>query len=78
MAKHRGPILEHQTSRPASLSDFFMENATNSQKLACSSTARMPQPPQAMVDLGLELGNKRFLGQGAVWGDVIFFEISLI
>jgi hypothetical protein len=55
-----------------------MENATNSQKLACSSAGRLPQPPQAMVDLALELGNKRFLGQGAVWGDAIFFEISLI
>jgi hypothetical protein len=78
MPKHRGLFREHQTSRPASLSDFFMENATNSQKLACSSAARMPQPPQAMVDFELELGNKRFLGQGAVWGDAIFFEISLI
>ena len=34
MPKHRGPILEHQTSTPASLSDFSMENATNSSKLA--------------------------------------------
>ena len=55
-----------------------MDNATNSQKFAWCSAARMPQPPQAMVDLGLELGNKRFLGQGAVWGEAIFFEISII
>ena len=60
MPKHSGLILEHQTSTHASLSDFTMENATNSQKLACSSAVRMPRPPQAMVDLGLELGNKRF------------------
>ena len=40
MPKHRGPILEHQTSRPASLSDFFMENATTSQKLACASAVQ--------------------------------------
>ena len=78
MPKHRGPILEHQTPTPASLSDFFMDNATNSQKLACSSAVRLPQPPQAMVDLRLELGNKHFLGQGAVWGEAIFFEISII
>ena len=78
MPKHRGLILEHQTSRPASLSDFFMENATNSQEFACCSAVRLPQPPHAMVNLGLELGNKRFLGQGAVWGEAIFFEISII
>jgi hypothetical protein len=69
MPKHRGLILEHQSSRPASLSDFFMENATNSQKLACSSAARMPQPPQAIVDLGLELGNKRFVSREMAWGE---------
>ena len=38
-----------------------MENATDSQEFASCSAARMPQPPQAMVDLGLELGNKRFV-----------------
>ena len=59
MPKHRGPILEHQTSRRASLSDFTMENATNSQELTCSSAVRMPQPPQAMVDLGLgDMGSR--------------------
>ena len=36
-----------------------MENAT-SQEFACCSAVRMLQGPQAMVDLGLELGNKRF------------------
>ena len=55
-----------------------MDNATNSQKLTRCSAVRLPQPPQAMVVLGLELGNKRFLGQGAVWGEAIFFEISII
>jgi hypothetical protein len=65
-------------SRLASLSDFFMENATNSQKLACCSAVRMPQPLQAVVDAGLELGNKRFLGYEAAWGEAIFLEISLI
>ena len=78
MPKHRGLILEHQTSRPASLSDFFMENATISQEFAFCSAVRLPQPPQAMVNLRLELGNKRFWGQGAVWGETIFFEISII
>ena len=67
MPKRRGPILEHQTPTPASLSDFFMESATNSQKLACSSAARMPQPPQAVVDLGLELGNKGFVRREMAW-----------
>ena len=33
MLKHRGPILEHQTSTFASLSDFSMENAKNSSNL---------------------------------------------
>ena len=78
MPNHRGLILEHQTSTPASLSDFFMENATNSQEFGCGSAVRLPQPPQAKVDLGLELGNKRILGRGAVWGEAIFFEISII
>ena len=55
-----------------------MENATNSQEFACCLAVRPPQPPQAMADPGLELGNKHFLGQGAVWGQAIFFEISII
>ena len=69
---------KHQTSTLASPSDFSMANATNSQKLACCSAVRMPQPLQAVVDAGLELGNKRFLDHEAAWGEAIFFEISLI
>jgi hypothetical protein len=73
MPKHRGPILEHQTPTPASLSDFFMENATNSQEFACCSAVRPPQPPQAMVDLGLELGNKGLLGHQVASGEAMPF-----
>ena len=65
MLKHRGRILEHQTSTLASPSDFSMENATNSSNLRLCSAVRLLQPPQAMVDPGLELGNKRILGQRA-------------
>ena len=39
---------------------------------------RMPQPPQAMVDLGLELGNKRFLGHKVAWGEAIFLKLVSI
>ena len=77
MPKHRGLILEHQTSRPASLSDFFMENATNSRKLACSSAARMPHPRQGMIDLGLELGNKGFGGHQLASGEAMLFLKSV-
>ena len=42
-----------------------MENAIHSSNLGFCLTVRQPQPRQAMVDLRLELGNKRFLGQGA-------------
>ena len=77
MPKHRGLILEHQTSTPASLNDSFMENATNSQKLACSSAASMPQPPQAVVDLGLELGNKGFLGHQVASREAMLFLKSV-
>jgi hypothetical protein len=62
MPKHRGPILEHPTSTLAILSDFSMENATNSSNLRHCSAVRLLQPPLAVVDLGLELGNKRILG----------------
>jgi hypothetical protein len=40
--------------------DFAMENATNSSNLRFCLTVSPPQPPQAMIDLRLELGNKRF------------------
>jgi hypothetical protein len=73
MPKHRGPILEHRILTPASLSDLFMENATNSQKFACCSAVRLLQPPQALVDLGLELGNKRFSGHPAAGGRGQYF-----
>jgi len=45
MRKHRGPILEHQTSTPVSLSDFSMENATNSSNLRFCLTVIQPRPP---------------------------------
>ena len=77
MPNHRGLILEHQTSTPASLSDFFMDNATNSQKFAWCSAARMPQPPQAVVDLGLELGNKGFVGHQVASGEAMLFLKSV-
>jgi hypothetical protein len=54
-----------------------MENAINRSNLRFCLTVRPPQPPQAMIDLGLELGNKRFLGQEAGWREAIFFEISV-
>ena len=72
MLKHRGPILEHPTATLASLSDFSMENATNSSNLRLCSAVRLLQQPQAIVDRGLELGNKRFLSQGAA-GERRFF-----
>ena len=50
-----------------------MESATDSQEFACCLAARMPQPPQAMVDLGLELGNKRFVTREMAWGEVANF-----
>ena len=50
-----------------------MENATNSQKFACCSAVRMPQPPQATVDLGLELGNKCFVSPEMAWGEEAIF-----
>ena len=75
MPKHRGPILEHQTSTPASLSDFTMDNATNSQEFAYCLAIRMPQPPQAIVDLGLELGNKRFVSREMAYGEEANFSI---
>jgi hypothetical protein len=50
-----------------------MDNATNSQKLACYSAVIMPQPPQAMVDRGLELGNKRFVSREMAWGEEAIF-----
>jgi hypothetical protein len=75
MPKHRGPILEHQTSTLASPSDFSMENAKNSSNLGCCLTVITPQPPQRMVDLGLELGDKRLLGHRAAGGGGDFFRI---
>ena len=54
-----------------------MENATNSHKFACCSAVRMPQPPQATVDLGLELGNKRFVSPEMAWGERRFFEFTI-
>ena len=77
MPKHRGLILEHQTSTPASLSDRFMENATNSQELGCCSAVRMPQLPLAVGGAGLELGNKVFLGHQVASGEAFVFEISV-
>jgi hypothetical protein len=77
MPKHRGSILEHQTSTPSSLSDFSMENATNSSNLRLCSAASRVQPLQAMVDPGLELGNQRILGQRPAWEEASFFKISV-
>jgi hypothetical protein len=65
MLKHRGPILEHQTATLASLSDFSMENAINNSDFRFCLTMGPPKSPQAMVDLRLELGNKRFLAHPA-------------
>ena len=78
MLKHRSPILEHQNVDTWSLSDFFMENAKNSSNFAPLFDRETTATLEAMVDLGLELGNKRFLGHEAAWGEAIFFEISLI
>jgi hypothetical protein len=50
-----------------------MENATNSQEFAYCSGVRMLQRPQAMVDLGLELGNKGFLGHQVALGEAMRF-----
>ena len=66
MPKHRGLILEHQTSTPASLSDFSMKNSINSSNLRFCST-------RAMIDLGLELGNKGFVRREMAWGEEASF-----
>jgi hypothetical protein len=50
-----------------------MDNANNRSNLSFCLIVR---PPQATVDLRLELGNKRFLGHEAAWGKASFFEIS--
>ena len=73
MPKHRGLILEHQTSRPGSLNDIFMDDAKNSSQFAWCFDRETVQPSTAMVDLGLELGNERFLSQEAAWGEAIFW-----
>ena len=69
------------TSTLASPNNFPMENAINSSNFRFCLTVRLPQPPLAMVDLGLELGNKRFLGQDTAWGEAFFLKsvsISII
>ena len=78
MLKHRGPILEHQTSTLASLSDFSMENATNSSNLRLCSTVRLPQPLAGDGRSWVGAWKQAFLGSRAAWGEAIFFEISLI
>ncbi len=55
-----------------------MENANNSSNSTRCATVKPRQRSLAMVDLGLMLGNKRFLGHDAACGDAILFEISLI
>ena len=73
MPKHRGLILEHQTSRPGSLNDIFRTMPKIAPNSPGVSTVRQEQPSTAMVDLGLELGNERFLSQEAAWGEAIFW-----
>jgi hypothetical protein len=77
MLKHRVAILEHQTSAPATMSDFTMENATNNSNLRFCLTVSPPQPPQAMIGLRLELGNKGFWGHHVASGEAMLFLKSV-
>ena len=46
MPKHRGPILEHQTSILANLCDFSMENAKTSSETCPLLGHQAAVPPQ--------------------------------
>ena len=72
MLEHRGPILKHQTSTLSRSSDFAMQNAINSSNLGFGLIVILPQRRQAMVDLGLELGNERLLSDELAWGEAFF------
>ena len=77
MPKHRGPILKHQNDDSRSPS-HFMVMAKNSSKSARLFDRETTATSTALVDLGLELGNKRSLGQEAARAGAISFENVII
>ena len=76
MPKHRGPILEHQTSTLASLSDFSMENAINSSNFAVLFGRETASTAAGDGRSWVGAWKQAFLASEAAWGEAIIFEIS--
>ena len=85
MPKHRGLILEHQTSRPGSLNDIFMDDAKNSSQFAwCfdretgatldgDGRSRVGAWKRAVIESGSGVGRGDFLVK---WYHLVSFSLT--